>query len=473
MSFENTYSQLPPIFFNHERLAPLPRTQTHIYNHALATELWLWELLSEKEMLEILLSWNRDDTFTPLSQAYAGHQFGHFTMLGDWRALLLAEWRDESGKLFDIALKWSGETKYSRWGDGRATLKAMTREYIISECMHSLGIETSRSLSIIKTWEVVLRHDIEVWAILVRVMPSHLRVGTFEFARVFWQESDLKSLFEYTRERHFREIQPWQESIKVFLEQVIDKQTSLVADWIRVWFIHGVMNTDNTSIAGTTFDYGPCSFLNIYHREQAFSSIDTWGRYSFQNQRDIIVWNLSILIQCFDIFLSKQEMQELIFSAHDMMEKKYFTMMASKLGIKEYKDSSKQVIDRLLELMQKSQLDYTNTFVYLSWYEDIPNKEVFSTKEFKDWKKLWYQEIAKQDGWVEKTQKSMRLVNPFIIPRNHIVEELIENSQMGDVEELNSFLEVFKNPYNYSQIDNRYRTFPPWHDAVYQTFCGT
>jgi uncharacterized protein YdiU (UPF0061 family) len=292
---ENTYAKLPAAFFTLQQPVPVAKPAIVFFNERLANDLGLGFLNEEEENIAGYFSGNKiPEGAQPLAQAYAGHQFGHFTMLGDGRAILLGEQIDPRGKRFDIQLKGSGQTPYSRRGDGRATLYSMLREYLISESMYHLGIPTTRSLSVVSTGEKVYREEVHNGAVLTRTANSHIRVGTFEYARRFCSAEDLRALTNYTIQRHYPEITDTDNPALELLKAVMHKQIDLMVNWMRVGFIHGVMNTDNMSIAGETIDYGPCAFMNAYNPRTVFSSIDTRGRYAFGNQPYIAQWNLTV-----------------------------------------------------------------------------------------------------------------------------------------------------------------------------------
>ncbi|MFZ9046543.1 MAG: protein adenylyltransferase SelO, partial [Cyclobacteriaceae bacterium] len=337
---KHTYSQqLPKKFHSSQNPQPVAGAKMKLFNHSLVEELGVSaHFADDKDSLNYLSGNKVTPDSNPISQAYAGHQFGHFTQLGDGRAVLLGEMDTLKG-LVDLQLKGSGQTPYSRGGDGRATYYSMLREYIISEAMHSLGIPTSRSLAVVKTKDKIFREQVNAGGVLSRVASSHIRVGTFEYARYFGEEGDLNALLLYTIKRHYPEVLDHQNHALGLLEVVMKKQLDLIVNWLRVGFIHGVMNTDNMSISGETIDYGPCAFMNTYHPATVFSSIDTQGRYAYANQPNIAYWNLRVFANAlFPVIdkneeAAKQKAEEVLNQYPAAFSREYFKMMGSKLGI--------------------------------------------------------------------------------------------------------------------------------------------
>ncbi|MGB3466949.1 MAG: YdiU family protein, partial [Cyclobacteriaceae bacterium] len=409
----------------------------------------------------------------PLAQAYAGHQFGNFTMLGDGRAVLLGE-HLVSGQRFDIQLKGSGRTPFSRGGDGRATYYSMLREYLISEAMFQLNIPTTESLAVVKTGLPVYRETIREGAVLTRVAKSHIRVGTFEYARFFGEGNDLEVFTDYVIKRHFPEIGQAENKALALIEKVMDLQVSLVVNWMRVGFIHGVMNTDNMSIPGETIDYGPCAFMNAYHPETVFSSIDTKGRYAYNNQPRIAHWNLSILANAL-LPLIDENQEKAIGKATAIIDKfpsKFskasLMMMRDKLGIIHHDEADQSLISDLLTILAIHRVDYTNFFTELR-RNTISNEALLTDTNYKEWHDQW-QTAHQRAGDSEVGLALMSANNPVVIPRNHLVEEVLREAESGDITGFNNFLKILSSPYDDKQT---LQTVPAGYDKAYQTFCGT
>jgi uncharacterized protein YdiU (UPF0061 family) len=468
-----TYQTLPKIFFTAQNPEQSDNSECVLYNADLAKELKIQELLPAENTHNLLSGNILPEWAKPVAQAYAGHQFGYPNMLGDGRALLLWEWGISDWKLVDIALKGSGKTPFSRWWDGRATLKAMLREYLMSEAMHSLWIASSRSLAVVKTWNKIYRENIEDGAILTRVMSSHIRVGTFEFAKSFGTKENTQALIDYTIARHYPEVKTLKNPALWLLQKVIDVQLELVTHWLRVGFIHGVMNTDNTSICGETFDYGPCAFMWIYHNKRVFSSIDEQGRYAFGNQANIILWNLSVFAHALSDFIDEETINKVLGTMWEHMHSKWLQMMRNKLGIHNALSSDEPLIKELLSWAQDNKADYTNTFLYIGWNTNISNNEIYDDERFLVWHNIWQQKVSSQTWGLEKAQKSMQKYNPVYIPRNHLVEDALQKTVSWDYSEFHAFLKILKNPYIYRKNTEEYMENMLWFDESFKTFCGT
>lgn len=469
MPLQNSYQSLPPLFFAPQNPEHSDNPECVLYNADLAKELEITELVPIENAHNLLSGNILPEWAKPVAQAYMGHQFGYPNMLGDGRAVLLWEWETTDWKLVDIVLKGSWKTHFSRWGDGRATLRAMLREYLMSEAMHGLGIASSRSLAVVKTWNDVYRDSIEDGAILTRVMSSHIRVGTFEFAKNYGTQEDMKALIDYTISRHYPELEKLRNPALWLLEKVIDTQLDLVTQWLRVGFIHGVMNTDNTSIVGETLDYGPCAFMNDFHTQQVFSSIDEQARYAFGNQANIILWNLSVFASTLWDFIDEETINKVLGTMWEHMHSKWLVMMCQKLGIHNPLSKDEPLIRELLSWMQDNSADYTNTFLYIWGNTDIPNRETHNDDRFISWHNIWKQRV-----WdVEQAQKSMKAYNPVYIPRNHIVEKVLEKATSSDYENFHAFIEILKTPYKYRDNTEKYMSNLEWFDENYKTYCGT
>jgi serine/tyrosine/threonine adenylyltransferase len=450
-----------------------------LFNETLATELGLNRTEDSQDELAQLFSGNMlPENCFPLAQAYAGHQFGHFTMLGDGRAHLLGEQVRPDGAVFDIQLKGSGPTPYSRRGDGRATVKAMLREYLISEAMHALGVPTSRSLAVVSTGEMVYREPVQPGAVLTRVMSSHIRVGSFEFAKRFLGEQALKTFAEYVIKRHYPHLEGVENPGLPLLEAIMQRQIELITNWMRIGFIHGVMNTDNMSIPGETFDYGPCAFMNAYQPATVFSSIDTQGRYAFGNQPGIAQWNLSVLAAAL-LPLMGENQEQCIESAKALLntfpEKfnaSWMNMMGKKIGFERLLLVDGAIVHRLLKLMQDHGADYTNTFKAIEQRE-FDSSSLFGHADFHQWLLDRDELLKSYNISTEKAFETMKAVNPLIIPRNHQVEAVLSAAEIGDMAPLHEFLEVIQNPYELLPNSKKYSHPPKDGDMGYQTFCGT
>lgn len=467
-------SKLPKNLFSAQAPVPVNAPRMILYNEALAEELGIAGHLKDKEKGLDYLSGNEVvPESQPIAQAYAGHQFGHFTQLGDGRAVLLGEVQTPKGR-YDLQLKGSGQTPYSRRGDGRATLYSMLREYLISEAMHALRIPTTRSLAVVATGEKVYREDVNSGAILSRVAASHIRVGTFEYARYFGKPEDLEALLHYSIQRHYPELLDHQNHALALLETVMHKQIALITDWLRVGFIHGVMNTDNMTISGETIDYGPCAFMNAYHSGTVFSSIDTQGRYAYGNQPNIAYWNLRVFANALlpaidpEEVLAKDKAQKILNRFPEEFSKSYLEMMSHKLGIAKPDDGTEELLKECLEFLAQHKVDYTNFFTGLRKGDDLIN-ELKEGEAFEAWHKKW--EVARsKNTLITESQELMFQNNPVIIPRNHLVEEVLNRAVYGDMRPLESLMADLANPYDDAL---HVQDVPADYDAAYQTFCGT
>jgi uncharacterized protein YdiU (UPF0061 family) len=475
--FDNTYLKLSKTFREEIKPTPVHDPNLVILNEELAKDLNLDFSKTDKKKLAEIFSGNSipQETNT-IAQAYAGHQFGHFTMLGDGRAVLLGEHLVNNENRFDIQFKGSGRTSFSRSGDGRAALGPMLREYIISEAIHSLNIPTTRSLAVVKTGEKVIRENLLQGAILTRVASSHLRVGTFQYIATTQNIKNLNTLVDYTINRHYPEIKTSNSKAIDLLNLVMEKQCQLVINWMRVGFIHGVMNTDNMAISGETIDYGPCAFMDHYDPKTVFSSIDKFGRYAFSNQPPITKWNLARFAECLIPLIDKNEdaaiklATDLIDNFQNIYEDKWLNMMRDKLGLFGEDKNDKKLIHDLFYWMQKNKADYTNTFCNLM---DINSDEVYKNNDFINWKNEWNKRSKLNNSSKEKQIKLMRENNPIVIPRNHKVEEALTKADKGSLDNMRKLLSILKNPYDNHNNIEEYRLPAPSSNEKYQTFCGT
>ncbi|WP_350345157.1 YdiU family protein [Proteinivorax tanatarense] len=477
-NLENTYASLPEKFYAKLKPSSVKAPQMIVFNNQLAQDLGLDDRQLSCTGADYFAGNRLPKNVVPLAQAYAGHQFGYFTMLGDGRAILIGEQTAPEGTKWDIQLKGAGRTPYSRGGDGRATLGPMLREYIISEAMHALGIETTRSLAVVSTGEEVMREKLLPGAILTRIASSHLRVGTFQFAAHWGGVTDLTVLADYTINRHFPEVLQDNNPYLSMLKEVVKRQASLIAKWQLTGFVHGVMNTDNMTICGETIDYGPCAFIDRYDIDTVFSSIDRQGRYSFGNQPSIAKWNLIRLAETLLPLLSKDEKKskELAEEAVEEFNKHYYQSymsgMRKKLGLFNLEGGDKDLINNLLDILEYSKADYTNTFRALTIgnLEDIAD---LKNKEFDYWLKLWRARIANQCQSKDESQKIMEKNNPSIIPRNHKVEEALKAAvEHQDFRLTKKLISALSSPFDYQLSLDEY-TKPYSGKEPYRTFCGT
>jgi len=477
--FDNTYSRLPDSLFAAAQPATVQAPRVSILNHAVADELGLdLGAMSPEAAAALFAGQNLPSGSQPIAQAYAGHQFGGFTMLGDGRAILLGEHRMPSGRLVDIQLKGAGHTRFSRGGDGRAALGPMLREYVISEAMSALGIPTTRSLAVVTTGEPVYRTRVLRGAILTRVAASHLRVGTFQYLAARRDESTLRVLVDYAIDRHYPELADAPRKYLEFFRAVADRQASLIARWQLVGFIHGVMNTDNMAISGETIDYGPCAFMNAYRPDTVFSSIDNAGRYSYGNQPAIAEWNLARFAETL-LPLVDSDREKAIAIASEalgeypaLFERYWLTGMRKKLGLKTEETGDLSLIQALLAWMQLARADFTNTFRDLSSQEP-PAGERYQSPDFQAWYSQWRLRLAREGQPNSQACAMMRTVNPAVIPRNHRVEEALSAAEEhDDLSALHRLLAALASPYQAVAASAEFQE-PPLDDSNYRTFCGT
>jgi len=478
--FDNSYACLPEYFYAQLNPVPVRAPRIVMLNYALAESLGLDIRMLPEEEIALLFAGNiLPNAAQPIAQAYAGHQFGHFTMLGDGRAILLGEHLTLTGNRFDIQLKGSGQTPFSRRGDGRAALAPMLREYIISEAMHALNIPTTRSLAVVATGESVMRESVLPGAILTRVAASHIRVGTFEYIAGKGDVPGIRTLADYAIQRHYPDLSEAENPYLSLLNKVIERQSSLVAKWLPVGFIHGVMNTDNMTISGETIDYGPCAFMDTYNPHTVFSSIDHQGRYSYSNQPHAAQWNLARFAETLlPLIHPVQEKavslaEETIHSFSNIFQNHWLMGMRKKLGLFTEEAEDTQLIETLLTWMQKHHADYTNSFRALV-SEALPKDAMFRDVEFVEWHARWQARLSRQSESKEMSFRLMQANNPAIIPRNHRVEEaLAAASEHGDYSLMHQLLAAVTNPYADVPEYSQYCTPPEPSEYVYQTFCGT
>lgn len=478
-NLNNSYMNLPDFFYSKINLNPVASPSLVILNDSLAKFLGLnIDSLKSKDGIELLSGNKKIDEGAFIAQAYAGHQFGHFTMLGDGRALLIGEQINPSGNRFDIQLKGSGKTPYSRGGDGRAVLGPMLREYIISEAMYGLGVPTTRSLAVIKTGESVIRENIKKGAILTRVASSHIRFGTFEYALNYGGVKSVKELADYTINRHYSHIKDDEDKYINLLKEVINAHAKLVAKWQSIGFIHGVMNTDNMTISGESIDYGPCAFMDNYKPDTVFSSIDRYGRYSYENQPNMAEWNLCRFAETLLPLISDDKneaikiAQDAISDFSEIYYLNWIKNMRFKLGLFDEELQDKALIEDLLSMMEKYNEDFTNTFIALT-FNNINKKGMFDSEEFKSWYSLWKERLKRQQNSQDEVFKLMKKSNPAVIPRNHRVEEALEAADKGDFTFFKKLITVLKKPYEHSKDQEEYAKLPKPSSCAYRTYCGT
>ena len=476
--FDNTYYKLSNIFKEDVKPIPVKKPELVLLNKVLAESLNLnFSNLDNQKLSELFSGNSLPEGSNSIAQAYAGHQFGHFTMLGDGRAVLIGEHLSKDSKRYDIQFKGSGKTAFSRNGDGRAALGPMLREYIISEAMNGLGIPTTRSLAVVKTGEDVIRETSLPGAILTRIASSHIRVGTFQYIAARQKKDEIEVLLNYVIDRHYPDIKNSKNKATELLSIVLEKQINLVVNWMRVGFIHGVMNTDNMSISGETIDYGPCAFMDTYDPKTVFSSIDQMGRYAYFNQPIITKWNLSRFAECLIPLIDKNQEKaielatEIINSFEKKYEEKWLNMMRDKLGLFGMDEKDKFLILDLLTWMHQKKIDYTNTFCHLM-NENIKEDKDYEDEDFKNWKKRWNERLKTNNNTPEKSLKLMRSANPIVIPRNHKVEEALEAAEKNNFKPITRLVEILKDPYSQQKNIINYQ-IPSNSEKKYQTFCGT
>jgi len=484
MNFSNSYASLDAAFYERTRPTPVQSPQLFLWNSELAEQLMIPNELKHDSVA-------RAQAFSgnsiipgsePVATVYAGHQFGSFVyQLGDGRAHLLGEVLDQLGRRWDIQLKGSGRTSFSRGGDGRCALGPAVREFIMSEAMNALGVPTTRCLAVVTTGETVFRETPLPGAVVTRVASSHLRIGTFQFFAARSDHRALTTLCNYTINRHYPELQEEGRNPYVSLiDRVIERQIQLVVEWMRIGFIHGVMNTDNTSLSGETIDYGPCAMMGIYDPQTVYSSIDTTGRYAFGHQPEILQWNLARFAECLlplinaDMNKAVDQVAPVIADFPDRFEKELMKMMGKKLGLTFFKQEDQKLIVSVLNRLKDRRLDYTVTFDLLT--KSLMSEAAASQmkNELEECFDIWQKRLSEQHADTQKVQALMRQHNPVVIPRNHHVEEVIQAcEQSGEATLAEKFLQVLRSPYEELATTSEYQDPPSDGDKDYQTFCGT
>lgn len=484
LRFKNSFVNLGDTFYHRNEPTPVAKPAVFLWNGGLASTLGVAEPTAESmdRFARIFSGSEVPEGAEPLSMAYAGHQFGQFNpQLGDGRAHLLGEIEDNEKRLRDVQLKGSGPSAFSRGGDGRCALGPAIREFVMSEAMHALGVPTTRCLAVVTTGEPVYRDAARPGAVVTRIAASHLRVGTFEYFSAHGDVESLEVLSQYAIARHYPQIDSNSPDRYVqLIDAVMTQQIRLITEWMRVGFIHGVMNTDNTAISGETIDYGPCAMMSAYDPKTVFSSIDTLGRYAFGNQPAIAQWNSARFAECLIPLVSDNEKEavallgSLIGSFPERFEKSFMTMMAGKLGVIGEADEHNDLIRELLALMANKALDYTNTFDRLTYSITSDTLQKQLSEELGPWYDTWLQQIRSQQQAPDQLRERMRQSNPLVIPRNHQMENVIarciEAESAAPAEE---FLSVLRSPYAMIESTYRYQDPPRDNDQDYQTFCGT
>jgi len=477
--FEHSYAALPPIFSAPAEPTAVPAPQLVAFNRPLATCLGLVLDPTEGPEDAAIFAGNRLPAGSyPIAQAYAGHQFGHFTVLGDGRAILLGEQVTPSGDRVDVQLKGAGKTRFSRRGDGRAALGPMLREYIISEAMHALGIPTTRSLAVATTGEPVYREDVLHGAVLTRVAASHIRVGTMQWAAGHNDEQAARALADYTLARHYPELADTPDRYLALFEAILARQASLIARWQLVGFIHGVMNTDNMALSGETIDYGPCAFMDAYDPATVFSSIDEGGRYAYGNQPTIAHWNLARLAEAM-LSLFDPEPERGVERATDVLNRfpglfgqHMLDGMRAKLGLFTQEDGDVALADDLLSWMQRQGADFTNTFRALTSGR-LRNDSSTVDSDLASWHRRWEARRERQPQPAGEAQALMRRHNPAVIPRNHNVEAVLAAANTSqDYSAMHRLLDVLATPYDHERDASAFSE-PGSSQLPYRTFCGT
>jgi len=471
LELDHSYARLDGRFHEPAELAGFEAPKLIAWNAPLADRLGLGALGEKPERLARWFSGAEPLPGTqPISQAYAGHQFGAFVpRLGDGRAALLGEVVDRDGIRRDVQLKGSGPTAFSRGGDGKSSLGPVIREYVLSEAMHALGVPTTRALAAVATGETVFRQQAEPGGVFTRVAASHLRIGTFQYFAARKDTEGLKTLADYAIQRHDPAAAEEEQPYLALYRGVVERQSRLVAKWLSVGFIHGVMNTDNTAISGETLDYGPCAFLDEYVADKVFSSIDQHGRYAYANQPRILHWNLARLAECLLMLDEDLEgFQAELDRCPQLLADEHLALMGAKLGLREPREEDRELLDDFLEHLQSQEKDFTISFRALAdriGADDDPACGAFETR--------WRARLAEQGEDAEVVRERMNAVNPAFIPRNHQVERAIQGAFEGDFtvfEELNA---VLRRPYEDQPELAAYAAAPEPEERVTRTFCGT
>ena len=485
-AFDNSYARDLDGFYVPWRAAAVPAPELLVLNEGLARDLGLDpDALRSPPGLAVLSGNAAPDGATPLAQAYAGHQFGGFSpQLGDGRALLLGETVDRAGRRRDIQLKGSGPTPFSRGGDGKAALGPVLREYLIAEAMHVLGIPTTRALAACTTGERIMRDGKKTGAVLARVAASHIRVGTFQFFAARGETDRVRQLADYAIARHYPEIGDRPDRYLEFFRRVRDRQATLVAKWMNVGFVHGVMNTDNTTVSGETIDYGPCAFIDAYDPGAVFSSIDEGGRYAYGNQPVIMRWNLARFAETLIALVNPDDHDDAIRQLTNELnvfphcyQKAWLAGMRAKLGLKEKREEDADLANDLLGIAHEGRADFTSLFRALSWVvrgERDAFHVLFTDPDATgDWLERYGRRLAHETASPDARASAMDAVNPLYIPRNHLVEAALEAAEAGDMELFDRLSAVLKAPFTKQPDAEAYTRPAPPEFGRYRTYCGT
>jgi uncharacterized protein YdiU (UPF0061 family) len=484
--FTHSYAALPPRFYAPVNPTPAPEPRLVAFNAALACELGLDPATLEVQGAQIFSGNQLPEDAHPIAMAYSGHQFGGFVpSLGDGRAILLGELRDRNGVLRDLQLKGAGRTPYSRGGDGRAVIGPMLREYLISEAMHAFGIPTTRSLAVVATGETVFRTGALPGAVLTRVAASHVRVGTFQYFAARGDQDALRELLGYVVKRHYPGAEHAEVPALTVLREVAQRQASLIADWMLIGFIHGVMNTDNMAISGETIDYGPCAFMDHYDPATVFSSIDHAGRYAYAQQPTIAQWNLARFAETL-LFLIDPVPQRAVDLAMEVLEPfmaqfdaLFLAGMRRKIGLATTQPADADLIKRLLDAMHRSEADFTLTFRALTVAADSADDTKSepaafgASRELGEWMRDWRIRLRGDAQSTEERIATMRTANPAFIPRNHRVQAALNAADLGDYRLFYETLDILRRPYDDRPELSEYARPPQASERVLQTFCGT
>ncbi|MCH2176861.1 MAG: YdiU family protein [Lentisphaeria bacterium] len=464
MNFDNTYKTLPPTFYSNTKPSEFSQPNLLAFNDELAKELGFDpDQYTSEELAKIFSGQILLEGSAPIALAYAGHQFGNFVpQLGDGRAIMLGEVLTKNSKRYDLQLKGSGRTVFSRGGDGFSALGPVIREYILSEAMYALGIPTTRALAAVETGDLVRRETVLPGGVFTRVASSHIRVGTFEYFAGKKDINAIKVLLSYAIERHYPHLK--KDDALGFLKAVIEKQIELVSSWMSIGFIHGVMNTDNTSISGETIDFGPCAFMDKFSQAKVFSSIDQYGRYAYNNQGPILSWNMTRLAECLidlvDVDESKaiDVLNETLSKIKPKFESTLNKKMTAKIGLNE---EDNDLVAEFLEILEKEKKDFTLSFRNLG------------NGDFPEFEQKWVMRLIERGKKPDEILDQIKAVNPLYIPRNHQVEKAIQGALRQDLSTFQELNELLKNPFQFNPKLDRYKQEPTEDEIVCETFCGT
>lgn len=478
----HSYHQLPASCFQDCQPTAVRAPQFLAFNSTLAAELNLPEAFWDTPEGLALFSGNQLPNWAaPLAQAYAGHQFANYVpRLGDGRALLLAEIKHQDGQLRDLQLKGAGRTPYSRGGDGRSPIGPVIREYLVSEAMHALGVPTTRALAAVSSGELVFRDETLPGAILTRIASSHIRIGTMQYAASQSEPTVIKQLADYVIKRHYPDCQQAENPYLALLNQVIARQAALVAHWMSLGFIHGVMNTDNMSLSGETIDYGPCAFMEAYNPAQVFSYIDQQGRYAYKNQPAVAQWNLARLAEALLGLIHPAQEQAINLAVNalegfpDIYQQHWLTRFAAKLGISNAVANDKALIDDFLELLANKSVDFTLAFHDLNNPNQPYLQQQLGPDNWQNWSAQWHKRLQDEQQYATNPSAIMAAANPVLIPRNHLIQRVIDEvSSTGDLRLFNQLHRLWQQPFIDTAENKPFQAAAAPQEQVRQTFCGT